>query len=495
MMKQTIQKSFITFILLLISTMAFSQNIAVESFLMDESDQEARIKSSRKDQNDKVCAIIKVETTLLLQDFSFDAGMVAVTATEQKTGEIWVYLSPGARRLTIQHKDLGSVRNYEFGESLKEATVYIMKLKSGNVRRVVEDDVNLQYFVVNCPIEGATIKIDDNPSEAFSDGTFRKALPYGKHQYTIEAPMYYPLSGMVEIKVTRGEPLNPALQPAFAVITLNGNGDIYVNEERKGTATWSGRLMPGVYQVEVKKASHRSSVTSIEVKEGENKTISLHPTPVYEPEMVLVQGGTFTMGDTYGQDNGATPTHQVTLTSFYIGKYEVTQALWELVMGNNPSRSKNDSLPMVNVSWANVQEFISRLNATTGKQYRLPTEAEWEYAARGGNKSQNYIYSGSPYKNKVAWFNDLREVHPVGTKLPNELGIYDMSGNAEEWCSDWYGRYSSSPQQDPTGPSSGSYHVTRGRMRLGVSERPSGYYFDDERGGFFLGFRLAHPLQ
>ncbi|WP_158648352.1 PEGA domain-containing protein [Candidatus Symbiothrix dinenymphae] len=249
---------------------------------MDESDQEARMRSPRKDQNDKVCAIIKIETTLLLQDFSFDAGMVAVTATEQKIGEIWVYLSPGARRLTIQHKDLGSVRNYEFGESLKEATVYIMKLKSGTVERVMKENVALQYLIVNCPIEGATIKLDGNPSEAFSNGTFQKLLSYGKHQYTIEAPMYYPLNGQIEIRASEKSSLTPDLKPAFAVITLTGDGDIYVNDERKGAGRWSERLMPGSYKVEVKKALHRPSVSSFEVKAGENKTIPLQaPAPIY----------------------------------------------------------------------------------------------------------------------------------------------------------------------------------------------------------------------
>ncbi|GHT44905.1 hypothetical protein AGMMS49965_21360 [Bacteroidia bacterium] len=282
MMNKIVQKSFLTIILLLVGTMAFSQNIAVQSFAPDRNDQEARITSVKKDQNNKVCAIIKIETPLLLHDFDFEAGMVAVTATEQKTGVIWVYLSPGARKITINHKHLGSIRNYEFGESLKEATVYIMKLKSGNVKTIVEDNVNLQYFVVNCSVPGATIKIDGNPSEAFSNGMFQKLLSYGKHQYTIEAPMYYPLSGQIEIRASEKSSLTPDLKPAFAIITLTGDGDIYVNDERKGTNAWNGRLMPGAYKVEVKKASHRSSVGSFEVKAGENKTFPLQaPAPIY----------------------------------------------------------------------------------------------------------------------------------------------------------------------------------------------------------------------
>ncbi len=160
------------------------------------------------------------------------------------------------------------------------------------------------------------------------------------------------------------------------------------------------------------------------------------------------------------------PAHSVTLFGFYIGKYEVTQAQWEAIMGGNPSYFKGDNLPVENVSWNDIQEFIQKLNQKTGERYRLPTEAEWEYAARGGNKSRGYKYSGSNDVGTVAWYyeNSGRKTHPVGQKQPNELGIYDMSGNVQEWCQDWYNYsgYSSDPQTIPTGPSSGSARVIRG---------------------------------
>ena len=189
-------------------------------------------------------------------------------------------------------------------------------------------------------------------------------------------------------------------------------------------------------------------------------------------EMVAVQGGTFTMGCTseqgrscYGDEK---PAHQVAVSDFYIGKYEVTQAQWIAIMGNNPSHFKGDNLPVEKVSWNDVQEFIRKLNAQTGKQYRLPTEAEWEYAARGGDKSNGYKYSGNNKTDSVAWYYEKSDYksHVVGTKLPNELGIYDMSGNVWEWCNDWYGKdyysNSNSIQTNPKGPSSGSKRVTRG---------------------------------
>ena len=181
-------------------------------------------------------------------------------------------------------------------------------------------------------------------------------------------------------------------------------------------------------------------------------------------EMVHVEEGIFMMGSRGFFDVYDKPVHEVKLSGYYIGKYEVTQALWESVMGTNPSRFKGADLPVENVSWNDVQEFISKLNAKTGKEYRLPTEAEWEYAARGGKKSLGYKYSGSDDVGTVAWYsgNSDSEMHPVGMKRPNELGIYDMSGNVWEWCSDWYGDYSAGFQSNPKGPSSGSARVLRG---------------------------------
>ena len=189
-----------------------------------------------------------------------------------------------------------------------------------------------------------------------------------------------------------------------------------------------------------------------------------------EIEMVLVEGGTFTMGDTndkwWSSDyNKYYPAHKVTLDSFYIGKFPVTQRLWKAVMGSNPSHFIGDDLPVESVSWDDVQTFLRKLNAATGKSYRLPTAAEWEYAARGGNKSQGYEYAGSNDPDLVAWYdgNSGNTTHEVGTRFPNELGIYDMSGNVYEWCQDWYwyGSYSSSPQTNPKGPNSGSSRVYR----------------------------------
>ena len=184
--------------------------------------------------------------------------------------------------------------------------------------------------------------------------------------------------------------------------------------------------------------------------------------------MVYVEGGTFTMGATSEQgsdaDSDEKPTHQVTLSSFSIGKYEVTQEEWEAVMGNNPSSFKGAKRPVENVSWSDCHQFIRKLRTLTGKNFRMPTEAEWEYAARGGNKSRGYNYSGSNILDDVGWYgsNSSSSTHDVGQLDPNELGLYDMSGNVLEWCADWYGSYDSNSQSNPGGPSSGSYRMFRG---------------------------------
>jgi len=221
-----------------------------------------------------------------------------------------------------------------------------------------------------------------------------------------------------------------------------------------------------------------------------------------EPEMIWVEGGKFIMGCS-GADcsESERPPHQVTLTGFNIAKNLVTQEQWKLVMGNNHSTGfQGANLPVERVSWQDAQNFIKKLNELTGKEYRLATEAEWEYAARGGSKSREYRYSGGDNINDVAWYtsNANNRTHPVGTKFPNELGIFDMSGNVREWCNDYFEGYTSESQTDPQGPAEGTTRVVRNggwfdpasrcriSQREGMPPGPASQYD-------FLGFRLVHP--
>ena len=272
----------------------------------------------------------------------------------------------------------------------------------------------------------------------------------------------------------------------FAVSELEGN------EEREGYIVFSGNSLTDTVYI-YQGGDFTETVSGIEF------------------DIVYVKGGTFQMGATSEQgrdyDSDERPVHSVTLSDYYIGKFEVTQGLWEEVMGTtiHEQRIKADysstygvgsDYPMYYVNWEEAQEFCKKLSQLTGKTYVLPTEAQWEYAARGGVKSKGYKYSGSNTIGNVAWYDDnsSESTHPVGTKQPNELGIYDMSGNVWEWCSDWYGSYSSESQSNPTGPSTGSYRV----LRVGSWSSDAWYCRVSNRGSlnpssrdYYIGFRVV----
>jgi formylglycine-generating enzyme required for sulfatase activity len=254
-----------------------------------------------------------------------------------------------------------------------------------------------------------------------------------------------------------------------------------------------------IYPNGIKAAVAKQLLSSLEeAAAAERKQTAARTSDPFAGQMKYISSGTFQMGSNENEYDDEKPIHSVTLSSFNMSKYEVTQKQWRDIMGSNPSNFKNcDNCPVEQVSWNDIQDFIKKLNAKTGKNYRLPTEAEWEYAARGG---QSYKYAGSDNIDNVAWYgsNSSSKTHPVGQKSANGYGLYDMTGNVWEWCSDWYDSdyYSSSPSSNPKGASSGANRVLRGGSWSNISEycrtanrirnTPTDRYND-------YGFRLVLP--
>ena len=588
------KKNLILFLFLFVwVTGAWSQDLAVADFSLDETDLTANLDGTTKyDQNGEKCALIKIFTTAT--GLTFDVGSLGVVDIIQKPGEIWLYVPHGVRRVTINHSQLGMC-DYTFPISIVKARTYRMRLVAGQIQTTVRKAVTSQYVIFKVsPLKGS-VEINGQMFDVV-DGGASVRLPFGTYDYTVRAPRYNPMSG----KVTVNDPQNKhtvsvSLEPAFASVTMSVDADaeIWINDQKRGTRTFTGELSYGTYLVECRQQGHRSSQQEITLtKDNAGQQISLpKPTPIYGSidinstpieadiyiddnkigvspmfvqdyligthtiklskaghsdfsqvitveegqtfevnaklengrevaistasgaeifidgknvgntqytgyltfgshtayailkgkrsvkkkidivvgndkinipltfsdnltftvggvsfTMIYVEGGTFIMGaeneqgrDAYENEKTA---HSVTLNDYYIGQTEVTQALWLTVMGSNPSRYEGIDRPVECVNLDDCHKFVHKLNSITGKIFRLPTEAEWEYAARGGCKSCGYKYSGGNNIGRVAWYNNNSgsKTHSVATKSPNELGLYDMSGNVWELCSNSHSR-------------------------------------------------------
>ena len=475
---------FIFGIILCLGTSA--QELKVKSFSLSATDISAQTQP-RKDLNDEPCALIKVQ---LVGDILDVEGNV-IKPLVKKGNETWAYMTHGSQQMKVLTKDylpiMVNFSNFGINQVEKNKTyVLILSKPGGGVEAVMQQ---CQSLIIKYSPSTATVLVD-NKMVRGSKGVARTTLPVGQHSYIVACDGCESEEGTVKLK---------ASAPSNLQITLtketSGVGGVNSTAESQQTSVNQSSIHNQISSVSTSNAASSNnsgySSSSSSTASGSN-TISIPVKDGINIELVKVEAGTFMMGatsemkDSYDNEK---PVHQVTLTNdYYIGKYEVTQALWQAVMGNNPSHFKGDSLsvktgslwqalmdkcyveslPVEMVSWNDCQEFISKLNSLTGRKFRLPTEAEWEYAARGGKKSRGYQYSGSSKVYDVAWYNTYK-IHPVGTKQANELGICDMSGNVSEWCQDWYGSYDSSSQTNPTGASNGKQRVYRGGSRYDIA--------------------------
>ena len=432
---------------LLLSSCASAQKLAVESFSLAATDISAQTQP-RKDLNDAPCALVKVQ---FVGDILDVEGNV-IKPLVKKGNETWAYMTHGSQQMKVLTKDylpiMVDFSNYGISQAEKNKTYVLVFTKPvGGAESVMQQS---QTLIIRYTPSTATVLVD-NKMVRGNNGVAKTTLPVGQHSFVVFCDGYESEEGMVKLKASAPSNLQITLMKESVGVGI-------VNQQQSENQQSSNTYVA---------SSSNNSSGSPSVASGSN-AISIPVKDGISIEMVKVEAGTFMMGATSEMKHPyhwEKPVHQVTLTNdYYMGKYEVTQALWEVVMGSNPSNFKGDNLPVEEVSWNDCQEFISKLNSMTGRKFRLPTEAEWEYAARGGKKSRGYQYSGSNSISDVAWYsgNSGRVTHPVGTKHANELGIYDMTGNVWEWCQDWFDSYSSSSQTNPTGADSGSIRVKRG---------------------------------
>lgn len=470
-------------LIVLFSVNVIAQELKVKSFSLSATDISAQTQQ-RKDLNDEPCALVKVQ---FVGDILDVEGNV-IKPLVKKGNETWAYMTHGSQQMKVLTKDylpiMVNFANYGISQVEKNKTYVLVLAKPvGGAESALQQN---QSLIIRYTPSTATVLVD-NKMVRGNNGVAKTTLPVGQHSFVVFCDGYESEEGTVKLKASAPSNLQITLTRESVGVGI-ANQQQSENQQSSNTYVASSSNNSSGFP----SVASGSNAISIPVKDG----ISI--------DMVKVEAGTFMMGatsemkDSYDDpDSDEKPVHQVTLTNdYYMGKYEVTQALWEAVMGSNPSYFKGDNLPVEEVSWNDCQEFISKLNSLTGRKFRLPTEAEWEYAARGGKKSRSYQYSGSSNISDVAWYdgNSGDKTHPVGTKQANELGIYDMTGNVLEWCQDWYGSYYSSSQTNPTGATSGSRHVNRGgswhsNVRRSSSSCRYGVIYVDR--DLDLGFRLA----
>ena len=424
---------------------AMAQELTVKSFVLAPTDITAQTEG-RKDLNGDVCALVKIS---FVGDVADVEGNI-IKPLVKRNNETWAFMTQESRQMKVVTKDYLPlmVTFGDYGiEKLQSNRTYVLTLTKPSG---ASETQQLQTLTIRYSPVAASVLVDNKFIKG-SDGVANTSLPIGQHSYIIACDGYESEEGTVKLK---------ASAPSNLQITLSKEA-ASTNQISQTTHPQQSQIQRPVSQTQPVSSMASSSTTSTSSNIIDSSTsgsvITIHVKDGINIEMVKVEAGSFNMGATPEMENpneDEKPVHRVTLTNnYYIGKYEVTQKLWKAVMRSNPSYFKGDDLPVESVSWNDCQAFISKLNTLTGKHFRLPTEAEWEYAARGGSKSRGYQYSGSNVIDDVAWFDDnsSSKTHVVGEKLSNELGIFDMSGNVAEWCQGKFYQYAASPSCNPIG--------------------------------------------